>query len=732
MGKITKSIKAQLILVTALVVAIPLAIAIVLSSISTMNQGIKNVDKMNTVQVNLIEQDIKAMLNENINVLKTFASAQTTIEYLSGDETKKGQVESQMYKVNDAFNDDNVIAITDTNGDQLCKTKGDKVNVADREYFKIAMGGEVYVSDIQVSKSNGERIATFAVPIWDMDEENVIGVVQRNCNLNIFHELLKKELNEEKMEIVIVDRTGSVLAHSSHEIDPENPEDQSMNQFYTDSRGDKTNGFYSTVWKNKKWMISWRKEEKTGWVIACCRLRSVALKSTWNTAFAQGGLGLAEFVIAIIIVTIYASRLASPIKKISVAASTMAEGDFTIKDVKVKTRNEVGSLATAFNTMKNNIAEVLEDAQNSAGLVANSTQQFSAVSEQSADALQSIAEGATTLASGAADQKTAVVEASSMVDSMVNSIREVKENSISVMDASNKVSDDAAEGQQKLEDAVNRMNELKESIEHTDEVIRELAEHSKKIGSIVETISNISEQTNLLSLNASIEAARAGEAGRGFAVVATEVGSLAIESKDAVSEIAGIVNEIQQRTIAATRSMSVGTEQTAESAEIVEDAAKTFSEIAKEISTLSGRIQESVAISEESMSAGERVKEAIEQVEGIANNIVDSTSMISASTEQQTASVQEIASTSKDMYDVADGLKAQIGKFKLTEELDLYEGEFTDDEYQNAGEEASYEDVSYEDVSYEDASYEDTSYETPLSGDDTYEEPEGPDDFDNM
>ncbi|MBE5905375.1 MAG: methyl-accepting chemotaxis protein [Lachnospiraceae bacterium] len=662
-----KSIKTQLIVFTSLAVAIPLVIATMVSVNKTIGQGLRNVTKMNTVQVKNVEMDLSKVIDKNIQLMQTLATSPAVVSFVSGDESFKEQVDAQLLKVNGMFEDDNLMAIANANGDQIAKTNTDLINIGEREYFLEAMKGNVYVSDIQISKRNGNRMCTFSVPVKNFEGNTVIGVIHRNIDLNVFQQLLAEEVNEERMEIVVVDCTGSVLAHSGHEIKADSPEDQSMNPFYTDSRGDKTHGYYDTTWEGEKWMVCWRKEPVSGWVIAACRVRSVTLNSAYQTAMLMAAIGVISFVAAMLVAMWYAGRLANPIRKIADIAEEMAHGDLTQPDVNVSAKNEIGVLAHSFNTMKNKIAGVLSEAQNSAGKVAESTQQFNEVSEQSADALATIAEGATNLASGATEQKNAVTEASDMVDTMVDSIRNVKDNSVEVMEASNKVSEDAANGQKKLERAVSRMNELKASIEDTDCVIKELAEQSKKIGSIVETISSISEQTNLLSLNASIEAARAGEAGRGFAVVATEVGSLAIESKEAVSEIAGIVNEIQQRTIAATRSMSVGTEQTAESAGIVEDAAQTFNAIADEINGLVRQIKESVSVAEESMDAGERVKVAIEQVDGIANDIVDNTSMISASTQEQTASIEEIASASKEMSDVADDLKAQINRFKLTD-----------------------------------------------------------------
>ena len=99
--------------------------------------------------------------------------------------------------------------------------------------------------------------------------------------------MVAEEVTQDRQEIVVVDRTGTVVAHSLREINVEDPEKQDQNPFYTDSRGDKTSGNYIAPFMGDTWMISWSKIEACGWIVASCRVKEVALQTVYDTAAVQ-------------------------------------------------------------------------------------------------------------------------------------------------------------------------------------------------------------------------------------------------------------------------------------------------------------------------------------------------------------------------------------------------------------------------------------------------------------
>ena len=207
------------------------------------------------------------------------------------------------------------------------------------------------------------------------------------------------------------------------------------------------------------------------------------------------------------------------------------------------------------------------------------------------------------------------------------------------------------------------------SINHTtsetNAVIKDLDSKSAEIGKIIEVITGIADQTNLLALNAAIEAARAGEHGKGFAVVADEVRKLAELSRQSASQISGLIEVIQKETHQVVEMMNKGTVEISEGTQLVEETGRTFDQILKSIENVSSEIQEVSAISEEMSASVQQVNASIEEVTKIARDSVSSTAEIASATEEQLASMEEVASSSASLANLAENLREMVGKFKI-------------------------------------------------------------------
>jgi methyl-accepting chemotaxis protein len=203
-------------------------------------------------------------------------------------------------------------------------------------------------------------------------------------------------------------------------------------------------------------------------------------------------------------------------------------------------------------------------------------------------------------------------------------------------------------------EASGAMDGLRESSQVVSATISELAERSERIGQIVETITGIAAQTNLLALNAAIEAARAGEQGRGFAVVADEVRKLAEESQHAAEQISGLIGEIQTETRHAVEVVAEGGERTENGTAVVERARETFLEIGAGIEAMNVQIAEIVRTTDDLAQVTEMASAAAEEV--------------SAASEETSASTQEIAVAARGLATTADTLNGLIGRFQLRED----------------------------------------------------------------
>ena len=267
--KLTSSIKTKLILILAALVVIPVAALTIISTIISFRQGTDNANEVNIAQAQLVTDQLDTIYSSNLEALKAFAASPETIAYLEGSMTGEAVEEDlmrQMLQIDADQNDGNATALSGADGEQRLRTIGKTVNVADREYFQVpASGADQYISDMIVSKSTGSAIITFSVPVFNIDRTQFLGIVQRNYDVSVLHDLLASDVTQDRQEIVIVDRTGTVVAHSLREVDTENPETQEGNPFYTDSRGDKTSGQYVSDFMGDTWIISWNNTSARFW-----------------------------------------------------------------------------------------------------------------------------------------------------------------------------------------------------------------------------------------------------------------------------------------------------------------------------------------------------------------------------------------------------------------------------------------------------------------------------------
>ena len=655
------SIKKKLILFVLLAMILPLISTVVISDMSMFSLNSESINEINSLKVSNVNKNWKEMIDKNLNTLETIASNPMIARYIAGDKSEEGLVLEFLEEVDEQFGDGSPVVLTGADGMQLLRASGNLVDVADRDYFQRAMQGETVVSDLVVSKATGQRVVILAVPI--RDKEKIVGVVQRNFLVSELRALLLEQ-DSDVEDIYVIDGNGQVLAHTEYEIADGEEQDESGRQYFKDKET-MASGNYDSKAHGNTWKVAWTLDEQTGFITVVARDYTASLTPIYKSFIIISICALVFFVIVIILSFIFAGSIVNPIKELCINAEKMASGDFTFEVSENNRKDEVGSLITAFCSMKSGLTSLLGVSAQNADEVSNLADSFSTLSEQSTQALINIAESTTELSASAENQKSSVLEALNSMDNMliaingvVDSINEVKE----VSDGTNKK---AKAGAELINKVVEGMNMLQSDMGKIQETVVNLDKQSEEITHIVDIIADIATQTNLLALNASIEAARAGEAGRGFAVVATEVGNLAQQSRESSDSIKELIDNIRTVIIEATDQIKTGVAGMCENSESVAEAGMAFNTIVDDVKSLSDLINSSVSESKSIIEAGNNTKGVVNSLTEIADDVSDKTETISAATEEQTASMEEVAASSRHMSEAASNLKSEVDKFKF-------------------------------------------------------------------
>ncbi|WP_405170528.1 methyl-accepting chemotaxis protein [Paenibacillus sp. FSL H8-0280] len=376
-------------------------------------------------------------------------------------------------------------------------------------------------------------------------------------------------------------------------------------------------------------------------------------------------IGIISIVLGVVIALSMGRIISKPVAHVARAASRIADGDLTGEAIVVRNRDEIGELAESFNKMMDNLRHLIHQVAHNADRVAASSEELTASTEQTATATEQVATTMEEIATGMDTQVSMVGDGFHTINELSTGFQQMTVNTQNMSDEATNASAKTISGNDAVQSAVGQMNSIHHTVRVLAKVIEELGNHSDEIGSMVESISEISAQTNLLSLNAAIEAARAGEHGRGFEVVATEVRKLSDQSAKSAEQISVFVAAIRNGMNNASQSMVEVNAEVQEGIELVRKAGGTFEEIREAVSNVAGQTQE-VSASIEQMAAGvEQINVSMKTIMEVTENAAAGTEEVSATSEEQLSAMQEIASAANDLSSMAEELQESVSRFKV-------------------------------------------------------------------
>jgi len=533
-------------------------------------------------------------------------------------------------------------------------------------YKSTAEQGKLSISDPYLDMVTKQMAVSVAMPVKNSAGQ-LRGVMSEDILLQTLVDNVKAIKLHGEGYAFLVDAKGMMLAHP-------NPDFTGKNIFQDDQFKEnvalfkeilsKEKGFVSYRHDGRDIMMVYKKIPSTGWVLAISVPEEVIYQPLVTLKWLFVILFLVSMVIVCGVTLFVAKRITKPIEGLVAQVQLVATGDLTVQ-AKVNGKDEIAVLASGFNGMVSNLRELILQVHSSSNYLAASSEELTASSHESAQATNQVAESIVHISQGTENQLHGVEKTVLVVAKMRNSIEKIGKVANLATEKSSQAAEKAQENGLSIGKAINQMGLIEQTVNTSAKVIGNLGERSKEIGQIVDAISGIAGQTNLLALNAAIEAARAGEQGKGFAVVAEEVRKLAEQSREATTQIAGLIGEIQQDTDKAVSAMKDGTREVKLGAEVINTAGQGFSDIILLVNEVSGQVKGIAAVIGQMVSSSQQVVSSINTVEKISQNIAAETQTVSAATEEQLASIEEIASSSESLARMAQDLQVAINSFRI-------------------------------------------------------------------
>jgi methyl-accepting chemotaxis protein len=396
--------------------------------------------------------------------------------------------------------------------------------------------------------------------------------------------------------------------------------------------------------------------------IAVVAMKNIALREWVSTSLSA----FSALLIGAILSLIISRSITRELRSLLAAARSMGSGDLT-QNVWVRSQDEIGELAESFNQMLLNLREIVKEMRSVISTVSRSAVELSNSAQEMNASTEEIAATVEQVAKGAEQQASLVDQASKLMRDLANSSNEIATRARAAADAASEAGYSAQTGSKVVQEAMEKLKGAFDVMDSSARGVKGFSERVGQVGTIVDVITKIAQQTHLLALNATIEAARAGEYGKGFAVVAEEVRKLAAEVAASAEKISEIIKEIWGESSKVLTSMEVASKEVNSGKDLLASIARALEEIVLVVIDEVKKVQEISQLTQQQTKGADQMVVTIDEIAKVAIDNAAFSEQTSAATMEQTASMEQMADAAQRLSSLGNQLDQNIARFKVDE-----------------------------------------------------------------
>jgi len=549
---------------------------------------------------------------------------------------------------------------------------GANLELSSRPYFnKILSGADFAISNPIISAATGNPVFTLVYKITD-DSGKLNGVLGGAISLSTISDIAEVVTLSGIGYGFIVEGTGLLIAHPNdayvmkvnileHDQGAYSGHRELINNM---TKGQTGSGIVKTPEGTMDMIVYSPIPDTPGWSLAVA-VPLIDLNKDSNTLLMTIIFIIIIIALVFVALSYFLGRIISkPIQELAAGVEKFGEGDLTTQ-FHVKTKDEIGNMALYLNEMATKIRDAMMAITSATNSVNSSAEGIAAMAQEGSATAEELFMQAESVESNVQNTSASIEEVSSGVEEVAASAQDVSRNSQELANDINETEKAVKNGQVELEKQGARMKVVGEQNQTATELVITVAKKANNVQEVVNAISSIAEQTNLLALNAAIEAARAGEAGKGFAVVADEIRKLAEESKTASANIAKILHEIDEGSDKANEAVQKTVELYKELSSGAQILVEEFDKITSYMQNVNNRVESLSGAAQEQSASAQEMASAMDTSAKSMMNVSEQIDEITTGIKYTAQSSQKMNETAEELTSLSDALEGLVKKFKV-------------------------------------------------------------------